>query len=333
MNSSRILITGGAGFIGSHLAIRLAKLDAEVIVVDSINDYYSTSLKEYRLELLSDIKNIKFIRMNLENDAEIIELFRTGSFDLVYHLAAQAGVRLPADKSYKYVQSNLCGFMNLLLQVRNFQIPDFIYASSSSVYGNSLEAPFHENMRDLRPISLYGATKLSNEILAQATLAHTQTRSRGVRFFTVYGEMGRPDMAYFRILQSLIEDKPFPQFGRKDILRDFTYIGDAIDSLVLLASNLKTYTSGFGDVVNIGGGSPRTLSEMISILENLLGKRLKIEYRDSFATDVVQTIASKRYQEELIGYSPVTSLEEGLNHFYKWSKLPTVVRRLSQWSG
>ena len=332
MNESKILITGGAGFIGSHLALKLAALGKKVVVIDSVNDYYSVSLKEHRINSLRECQNIEFFKLNLENSHEVGELFRKYTFETVYHLAAQAGVRLPPTSSFKYVESNLIGFMNLLLQVRDSQISDFVYASSSSIYGNSAETPFHEDIKELNPISLYGATKLVNEVLVKATLLHHKTRSRGIRFFTVYGQMGRPDMAYFRILSSLLEDKPLPQYGNDNLLRDFTYVGDVIESMQLLTTNLKNHEPGFADVVNIGGGTPRTLSEMIRILENLSGKKLKVENRDSFPTDVVQTIASKRYQEELIGFTPITSLEVGLSEFYSWSMQPEVRGRIAVWS-
>jgi UDP-glucuronate 4-epimerase len=222
--------------------------------------------------------------------------------------------------------------MNILLQVRDSQVQNFIYASSSSIYGNSKETPFHENLTNLSPISLYGATKLANEILVKATLLNHQTKSRGIRFFTVYGEMGRPDMAYFRILKSLFESKPFPLYGNDNLLRDFTYIGDAIESLLLLSGNLETKDYGFADVVNIGGGSPRTLRDMIVIFEQLTGEKLLIESKDSFPTDVLQTIASRTYQEELIGTTPTTSLEDGLDRFFSWSMQPLVRERFSTWS-
>jgi UDP-glucuronate 4-epimerase len=327
-----ILVTGGAGFIGSHLASALVKRDHHVVVVDSLNEYYSVDLKEYRAEELKKDKNVSFFNINLVNENEVFRLFEKFKFDTVFHLAAQAGVRLPAIESKKYLDANLVGFMNVLTAVRIHEPKNFIFASSSSVYGNCPVVPFNENFSPLQPISLYGATKLANEVLTTGFLAESNVRSRGIRFFTVYGEMGRPDMAYFKILSSLINSAPFPLYGTGGLPRDFTYIGDAIKSLILLEQQLESTETGHSDVVNIGGGHPRTLIEMIGVIEGLVGEKLKIQELDRDIADVNLTIASSELQRELINYVPETSLEDGLEKIWLWASNSNVIDRFKKWS-
>ena len=241
-------------------------------------------------------------------------------------MAAQAGVRLKDEEFVKYIDSNLVGFSNLILSVRKYAVPNFIYASSSSVYGNSAAPTFYESLPNLHPISFYGASKLAGEILATSVLAETSTRARGLRFFTVYGEFGRPDMAYFRILKSLLNKSVFEIYGDGSEPRDFTYISDVISSICALEVELETHKAGFCDVVNIGGGNPRSLNEMIEILEAATGRRLMRINGKKVKADVNKTVADSRYLQGLIGSIPETRLEEGLKNFASWGELnPEIV--------
>ena len=329
-----VLVTGGLGFIGSHLSAKLTSLGEEVHIIDSLTDYYSTDLKRLRRKiLLSAIPNSHVHEIDLCDKEALDLVVQKVKPRKVFHLAAQAGVRLPISQLHRYTESNLTGFSNLLQSVVNAGITDFLYASSSSVYGNSSDLPYREDAKGLAPISFYGATKLSNEILAQSAVIGSRTRARGMRFFTVYGPWGRPDMAYFRLATSLLSDYQFHRFGDGLIKRDFTYIDDTIEGISRLSKQLSDMPSGNSDVVNLGGGNPYSLNDLISEFEKISGKHIQITNEQSALGDVKVTVADSTLLENLTGFIPRVSLETGAMLFYDWASSADVKSNLSKWVG
>jgi len=328
----KYLVTGAAGFIGAHTAKKLSIDGHEVTAVDSLSDYYSRDLKILRVSALLDPIGIELTHLSLENQSEVNELLDENQFDSIIHLAAQPGVRVPQNEYSKYISSNLLAFSNILCAARQRDIPNFLYASSSSVYGNSPKALFSESETSIQPISFYGGTKLANEILANAGRKQSRTRSRGLRFFTVYGPWGRPDMAYFRILASLVDGYEFSMFGKGNVLRDFTYINDVTTSIMQLDAQLSEEDLGFADVVNVGGGNPSTLLEMIDVLERLVGKQISAKIEIENSNDVLRTCADAGYLISLIGKSPSTKLEDGLREVVEWAQSVDVQSKMRLWA-
>lgn len=316
----KVIVTGAAGFIGFHLSRNLNAHGYEVLGIDNFNNYYNPDLKRLREKNLKNL-GVEILDFDIRDAYLLGELIRKFDPEMIIHLAAQAGVRLTKDKMMQYVDANLTGFGNVLSQTIVNEIPFFIYASSSSVYGDSPNYPYRETETNLNPKSFYGGTKLSNELLAKIATHNSKTRSRGLRFFTVYGEFGRPDMAYFKLANAALAKKEFKLFGDGTILRDFTYIDDNIESIRLLAENLASQESGFSDIVNIGGGKPNSMQDLIKTIENILEIDIKVSREPSFSGDVVKTIASIEYQEKLIGKIPKTSLHDGLVKFLAWAKV------------
>ncbi len=334
----KILVTGSAGFIGFHLANKLLEQGNEVVGIDNINDYYPTELKYARLKeagISGDAqfwnKKIKsekypgysFARMNLEDRGEIDQLFKTEKFDLVCNLAAQAGVRYSIDNPHAYISSNVVGFLNILEACRHNNIKHLIYASSSSVYGNSTKMPLSTADSVDNPISLYAATKKSNELMAHTYSHLFGIPTTGLRFFTVYGPWGRPDMAYFSFTRDILSGKPIKIFNNGDLYRDFTYIDDIIEGIVKTLK--KSQTSCYGHqlpyrVYNIGNSSPVKLIDFIETIEKALGKEAIKEYYGMQPGDVYRTFADVSELEKDFGYSPNTSLEKGIGEFVKWYK-------------
>jgi UDP-glucuronate 4-epimerase len=249
-----VLVTGAAGFIGSAVANALRRSGLEILAVDNFTDYYARDLKELRVQQLLESNSVEFKYCDLSSDISVRDLFKSKKISKVFHLAAQPGVRISSRQTERYTQDNLVAFVNVLNQAKRFNVTDFLYASSSSVYGNSSEISFNERNSTPRPTSLYGATKLSNEIIASSASRETGIRTRGLRFFTVYGPWGRPDMVYFRIGASVLIGKEFTLNGDGSLLRDFTYIDDVVKSVLLLERQLRIEPIGFADVINIGGG-------------------------------------------------------------------------------
>ncbi len=330
----KILVTGTAGFIGFHLANKLLEKGAEVVGIDNINDYYSTDLKYARLAeagISKDAENwnqkvvsskypsYSFYRMNLEDREQIDRLFQTEKFDVVCNLAAQAGVRYSIENPHAYIESNIVGFINILEACRQNKIQHLLYASSSSVYGNSAKMPLSVNDRVDNPISLYAATKKSNELMAH-TYSHLYgIPTTGLRFFTVYGPWGRPDMAYFSFTKNILEDKTIRIFNHGDLYRDFTYIDDIVEGIIKILNAPLTAESGAPyKVHNIGNSTPVKLMDFISTIEKALGKEAIKEYHDMQPGDVYKTFADVSELEKDFGYSPDTPLEKGISEFVKW---------------
>jgi len=328
----RFLVTGGAGFIGSHLSAKLSETtDSEVLALDSLSDYYSVNLKEHRVNRFLDSRGMNFRKVDLASQSEVEVIIKDFRPDYVYHLGAQAGIRLPVEKHHIYTRSNLVGFSNILNAAIKFEVPNFLYASSSSVYGDYARIPLSEKELNLRPTSFYGATKLSNELMASSLANKFPIRMRGLRFFTVYGPWGRPDMAYFRVIESLINGRTFKLFGDGTIKRDFTFIDDVVRSCTLLGSELSLRTGGYHDIVNVGGGNPQSMQEMIQELEALTNQNLKIESRPSNVSDVKVTHSDTTLLEDLIGKHPFSRIDEGLEKFLFWAKHEASSEQLSEW--
>ena len=329
-----VVVTGGLGFIGAHVAAALMDSGQEVVIVDSLTDYYSVDLKlERKKQLLGKAPKENFYEFDLVDRISFSKILDEVKPRTVIHLAAQAGVRLPVELTHKYVESNLTGFSNVLQSVIEHRIPDFLYASSSSVYGDSTDVPYKEKAVGLSPISFYGATKLSNELLAKALTANSQTRSRGMRFFTVYGPWGRPDMAYFRLGASVLTDYNFHRFGDGSVRRDFTYVEDTVKGILSLSYQLAKENPGFSDIVNLGGGNPHSLNDLIAELEKISGKRIAITNEKKATGDVLQTVADSSYLKQLTGFVPSISLSEGVSRFYDWANLKESTNSLKKWIG
>ena len=327
----KILITGAAGFIGSNLSARLAKSGNEIMGVDNFSPYYSPELKALRVAKFLEPSAIPLAKMDLSD----LEGFKkiVGEFNptTVIHLAAQPGVRTPLGKSYQYIQNNLVAFSNVLQTIVEEGIPEFLYASSSSVYGNSAEIPYQEVDTSARPISIYGATKLANEILTPAFVSESNTRARGMRFFTVYGPWGRPDMAYFRIIAAVLNGSDFTKFGGGEIKRDFTFVDDITLMIEKLSIELSEHPAGFSDVVNIGGGSPNSLNDLITTISAQLGSNPSIVELEANRNDTRITWADVSRLHDLVNSVPLTDLKDGIQETISWAQQRGVKSFLESW--
>jgi len=331
----KILITGTAGFIGYHLTKRLAQENHTIICIDNINGYYDVDLKYGRLAALGfsrdsiDTTNdftvssifpyVRFLKTDLCNGERVTALFSKGSFDFVLHLAAQAGVRYSLSNPNAYISGNVQGFLNILEAARLYQPKHLVYASSSSVYGLNSKIPFSENDAVNQPASLYAATKRSNELMAH-TYSHLYgIPVTGLRFFTVYGPWGRPDMAPFIFTKSIIEGKPINVFNHGNMKRDFTFIDDIVEGII---RTMKLVPGGNLPVAiyNIGNGGPVQLMDFIHTLENSLGKKAIINYTSMQAGDVIATWADCSALERDTGFRPCTALAAGIDKFVSWYK-------------
>ncbi len=319
-SSKKYFITGSAGFIGFYLAQSLLKQGAEVIGLDNLNDYYEVSLKEERLALLKEHKNFTFIKGDLADKENLLAVFREERPQIVVNLAAQAGVRYSIDNPDAYIQSNIVGFFNILEGCRFFPAEHLVYASSSSVYGGNEKVPFSVEDQVDHPESLYAATKKSNELMAYAYSRLYQIPLTGLRFFTVYGPMGRPDMAYFKFAKKIMVDEPIQIYNNGDMLRDYTYIDDIIAGVLAVLCNppARDEKGAFYKLYNIGNHHPVKLMDFIRVLEECLGKEAKKEFQPMQKGDVYQTYADVSGLMEDFGFKPDTSVEEGLARFCSW---------------
>lgn len=329
----RILITGAAGFIGFHLSSLVLDKSSQVIGIDNMNDYYDVSLKEERLNLIRHYPSFTFHRIDLKDKQSLDQLFEKYRFDYVIHLAAQAGVRYSISNPYAYIDSNIIGFMNILEACRNYPVKHLIYASSSSVYGGNKAYPFSTNQNVDHPVSLYAATKKSNELMAHTYSYLYNIPTTGLRFFTVYGPWGRPDMAYFSFTRDIIEGRPIKVYNHGNMERDFTYIDDiteAICRLIPMAPEPEPeWDSENGGcarsyapyrIYNIGNNRPIKLERFISVLEEKIGKKADKIYMDMQPGDVFKTYADISDLEKAIGFKPGTTIEDGLDKFVRWYK-------------
>lgn len=320
--SKKVLITGAAGFIGFHLAKRLLSLGASVCGIDNLNDYYDVSLKEARLAILEKELVFTFVRGDLADEAAVTKLFEDFRPDIVVNLAAQAGVRYSIDNPRSYIQSNIVGFFNILEACRHYPVEHLLYASSSSVYGNQEKTPFATTDNVDHPISLYAATKKSDELMAY-TYSHLYgIPATGLRFFTVYGPWGRPDMAYFKFTNKIVRGEPIQIYNHGDMLRDFTYVDDIVRGVENMLCN-PPKANEFGDrykVYNIGNNKPEKLMDFIETLEKAIGREAKKEYLPMQPGDVYQTYADVTDLIRDFDFKPSTPISEGLGRFAEWYK-------------
>lgn len=326
-----LLVTGAAGFVGSATALALADRGHSVLAVDNLSPYYSVGLKELRVESLLSNPLIEFVRCDLTDLEAIKAIFKNEGFDAVIHLAAQAGVRVPISNWQNYSRDNLQAFANVLVSSAEFEVSNFMYASSSSIYGDAKQESFNEFDVLPSPLSFYGATKLANENLALATSKVTGIKTRGLRFFTVYGPWGRPDMVYFRMISSAITGEPFNFYGNGTIERDFTYVSDVVEMNCSLLEEINLREEAFADVVNIGGGRPRSINQVLEIVQSVSGVKVPYIRRESNKSDVSRTNADFSYLESLIGEHPTVAAEEGISKTFEWASKSAIKGFLSEW--
>ncbi|HFB2047763.1 MAG: NAD-dependent epimerase/dehydratase family protein [Hyphomicrobiaceae bacterium] len=313
-----VLVTGAAGFIGFHVARHLLEKTMSVIGFDNVNDYYDIELKEARLDVLRTYSKFKFVRSELHNKDSVNQVFKTYHPDIVINLAAQAGVRFSLTNPYAYVESNIVGFLNILEACRHNKVKHLIFASSSSVYGGNTQVPFSETDDTEHPVSFYGVSKKSNELMAHSYAYQYGLPVTGLRFFTVYGPWGRPDMAYFKFVRSILAEKVIRVFNYGNHVRDLTYIDDIVEVILRIidlppANAMVPYY-----IYNVGNSAPVTLVNMIEILEEELGKTAKKELFSMQTGDMVATWADTNSLRERINFSPSTPVNLGLREFVHW---------------
>ncbi len=328
---AKILVTGAAGFIGFHLSKRLLKEGFEVVGLDNLNDYYEVGLKESRLAILKNIQNFSFHKIDLGDKPSLDSLFSSQGFDYVVNLAAQAGVRYSITNPYAYLESNITGFLNILEACRHYPVKHLIYASSSSVYGANRKMPFsvHDNVD--HPLALYAVSKKSNELMAHSYSNLYQIPTTGLRFFTVYGPYGRPDMALFLFTKAILEGKPIDVFNHGKMKRDFTYVEDIVEGIVRLIPHIpKGNLSWSGEspdpassfapykIYNIGNSKPEELLRFIEVLESKLGRKAVKNFLPLQDGDVPETYADVDDLMKDVGFKPATSIETGIEQFVNW---------------
>jgi len=319
----KFLVTGAAGFIGNFVAERLCLLGHSVVGIDNINDYYCQQLKWDRLQRLEPLSNFRFIKMDIVDKCSMAGLFESEVFDRVIHLAAQAGVRYSLENPAAYIESNVVGFLNVLEGCRHNAVKHLVYASSSSVYGMNKKIPFSTKDAVDHPVSLYAATKKSNELMAH-TYSHLYgLPTTGLRFFTVYGPWGRPDMAPFLFVDAISNNKPIKVFNGGAMQRDFTYIDDIVEGILRVQDTLpepdrECDGSPLSRIFNIGNGNPVELEKFIYIIEQSLGKCAIKNYLSMQDGDVVTTYADVTELEKITGFKPATDLVDGIKKFTVW---------------
>ena len=320
----KVLVTGAAGFIGYYVTLQLLSRGDQVVGVDNLNDYYDVSLKQARLEQIAQLAqaaNFKFIKLDLADVEATANLFKQEKFDRVVHLAAQAGVRYSLQNPNAYVQSNLVGFTNVLEGCRHYQVKHLVYASSSSVYGGNTKMPFSEKDTVDTPVSLYAATKKANELMAH-TYSHLYgLPTTGLRFFTVYGPWGRPDMSPFLFADAILSNKPIKVFNHGDMMRDFTYVDDIVEGVIRVLDKPATPQEGSHlpyRIFNIGNSQPEKLMDFIGIMEHAFGKVAEKEFLPMQAGDVKATYADTSALEGWVGFKPSTPLIDGIGKFATW---------------
>jgi UDP-glucuronate 4-epimerase len=329
----KILVTGVAGFIGMHSAKKLLDDGHEIIGIDNLNDYYDVTLKEDRLKALEGYKNFKFLKLDIKDQKNVLDLFKKESPKRVLHLAAQAGVRYSIENPYVYIDSNIQGFINILEGCRTIKTEHLVFASSSSIYGGNEKVPFSEHDNVDHPISLYAATKKANELMAHTYSHLYQIPTTGLRFFTVYGPWGRPDMSPMLFTKAILADEPIKVFNHGDMMRDFTYIDDIVASVNETLFKTATPNTNFDAkhpdpatshapyrIFNIGNSQPIPLMEFIETIEEALGKKAMKEMMAMQAGDVKITSADTSELNQWVNFKPNTSIKEGVKRFVDWYK-------------
>lgn len=311
----KILVTGGAGFIGSHVASILLKRGDSVVIVDNFNNYYDVKLKRARIKQLKKYNNLEIYKTDITNLKALNLIFKKHKFDKVCHLAAQAGVRDSIDHPIKYEMWNSLGTLHILEMCVKYKIKNLVYASSSSVYGGNKKIPFSEKDDVSNPISLYAATKKSNELYAHVYNKIHGLKSTGLRFFTVYGPFGRPDMALFKFTKNIMEGKKIDVYNNGNMKRDFTYVDDIADGVIAAIDKIHNC-----EIFNIGNNRTVTLKYFISTIEKNVGKKAKKNLMPMQLGDVPATFADIRKAKKMLGFKPKTNIEEGIKNFVDWYK-------------
>lgn len=327
----KVLITGVAGFIGAALAHRLLDRDDEVVGIDNLNEYYDVRLKLARLDPLRTRTDFRFLKLDIAERQPMADLFANDRFDAVVHLAAQVGVRYSVENPSAYIDANIVGFMNVLEGCRHSRVGHLVFASSSSVYGANTRLPYSEHDNVDHPVSLYAASKKANELMAHSYAHLYGLPSTGLRFFTVYGPWGRPDMAPFRFAEGILAGRPIPVFNRGEMVRDFTYIDDILEGILrvigLPAAPAPTWSGDHPDpatsyapwrIYNIGNSKPVKLMRYIEVLEQCLGRKAIVDLLPMQPGDVQATTADVSDLEEAVGFRPRTPVEEGVAKFVAW---------------
>lgn len=317
MTKKTILVTGSAGFIGFHVTKKLLETGNKVIGIDSLNNYYEPKLKKDRNKILLESKNYKFYKLNLKNEKELKKIFTENKIDKICHLAAQAGVRYSLENPLAYEESNLKGFINIIECARHFKVKDFIYASSSSVYGkNKMDKKgFKESDEVNQPISLYAATKKANELIAYNYHHLFGINCTGLRFFTVYGPYGRPDMAIYIFTKNILAGKSIDVYNHGKMFRDFTYVGDIVDGIIKSLEKSYPY-----EIFNLGDSDTIELKYLITNIEQNLKQKAKINFKPIQPGDVEKTFANISKAKKMLGFNPKTKIEEGVKNFIEWYK-------------
>ena len=311
-----ILITGGAGFIGSTLCDKMLKEDNEIIVIDNFNDYYSPKLKENNIKHNLNNKNYKLYRGDICDKSLLAKIFEENKIDVVVHIAASAGVRPSIDKPLDYVKNNIEGTVNILEVMKENKVKKIVFASSSSIYGNCKEEIFSEDLKVAEPISPYAATKLACEQFLYTYSKLYNIQVVALRFFTVFGPRQRPDLAIRKFIDLIKENKPIPVYGDGTTIRDYTYVDDIVDGII----SAIDYNDTQYEIINLGGGAPVSLNQMIETIEKVLNKKAKIERLPMQMGDVNKTAASITKAKKLLNYNPKTSFERGIIKFIEWEK-------------
>ena len=327
----KVMITGVAGFIGSTLALRLLARGDSVYGVDNMNDYYDVTLKEARLKRFADHKNFTFDKLDIADRAGMAQMFKREKFDAVMNLAAQAGVRYSIENPHAYIDANVVGFCNVLEGCRHSGVKHLVFASSSSVYGANTNMPFSEHNNVDHPVSLYAATKKANELMAHSYAHLYKLPCTGLRFFTVYGPWGRPDMALFKFTKGILEGVPIPVFNEGKMVRDFTYIDDIVEGVLRVIDNTASPNPKWSGnkpdpatsyapfrIFNIGNNNPVQLMRYIEVLEQCLGKKAKLDLLPMQDGDVPATSANTDSLEQAVGFRPDTTVETGIARFVEW---------------
>ena len=323
----KILVTGAAGFIGFHLSKKLDELGFSVIGIDNLNDYYDVNLKKARLKILEELNNFNFYQIDLSNQSSIKKFGKSHKFNIIVNLAAQAGVQYSLENPHVYIDSNITGFLNILELAKDQNIEHLIYASSSSVYGGNFSTPFQESQITDTPQNLYAASKKSNELMSYSYSNLFKIPTTGLRFFTVYGPWGRPDMAYFKFVKNIFEGKPIEIYGNGEMYRDFTYIDDVVNGILAVLDrdprkvNIDNFENDVPwEIFNIGNNKVVSLEEFITVIENCIGKKAVKKYLDMQPGDMKLTFANIDKIKNNLDFDPLTSINKGLLEFVKWYK-------------
>ena len=312
---NKVLLTGCAGFIGYHLSKSLLERGYEIIGIDNINDYYDISLKNKRLSNLKEKNNFSFEKIDISDKDDVEKIFESYKPNKVVNLAAQAGVRYSIENPYAYVDSNLVGFVNIIEISKNYKVENFVYASSSSVYGGNENFPFSTKDRVDRPLALYGATKRANELIAHSYSHLFDICTTGLRYFTVYGPWGRPDMAMYIFTKKIINEEPIAVYNNGKMKRDFTYIDDIISGTIsAIEKNYKC------EIFNLGNNKSEDLMNMIGLIEKKLNKKAIIDFQPMQPGDVLESFANIDYSKQKLGYEPTTDISDGIPKMIDWYK-------------